>query len=181
MKNRKSIVMSIAILIAVVGLAIGYAATSKNLTITGTATANTTTADLNVVFDGTNNASTNATATAADNAITGTCTVTLQNVGDSETCTFEFKNKSDAGINASITDSNLVVYSDSSFTTTWSNSSSQYFTVAQTAGWSGTKTLAPNDTETFTITVSLKKANIGASAVTENFYVKLDNIAPVQG
>ena len=176
--KKKNVIIAVAILIAVVAIGIGYAITAVNLTVTGTANANTTT-EFKVAFDGVTTGST-GTASATAESTTGTCTVTLDTVGQSQTCVFEFENYSPAGINAQVVDSNLVVYSDSGFTTTWTNSSSQYFTVAVTPGWTGTATLTPGDTQTFTVTVTLKKAWIGDTAHTENFYVKLADITAVQ-
>ena len=176
--KKKNVIIAVAILIAVVAIGIGYAITAANLTVTGTANANTTT-EFKVAFDGVTTGST-GTASATAESTTGTCTVTLETVGQSQTCVFEFMNYSPAGINAEIDASNLLVYSDSSFTTQWTNSSSQYFTVAVTPAWSGTQTLAPNNTSSFTVTVTLKKAWIGDTAHTENFYVKLSDITASQ-
>ena len=176
--KKKNVILAVAILVAVVVLGIGYAISAQNLTVTGTANAETTD-EFEVKFDGVTTGST-GTASAAEKAETGTCTVTLDTVGDSQTCVFEFKNYSPAGINATVADTDLVVYSDSTFTTAWTDSSSEYFTVEKTAGWSGNLTLTPNQTSTFTITVTLKKAWVGDTTHTENFYVKLANINAVQ-
>ncbi|MBP5678417.1 MAG: hypothetical protein J6X28_01135 [Bacilli bacterium] len=177
-KKKKKVALAVAILVAVVAIGIGYAITAINLTVTGTANA-TASNEFKVAFDGVTTGST-GTATAAAQAETGTCTVTLDTVGQSQTCNFEVMNYSPEGINASLVASNLNVYSDSSYNTAWTNSSSQYFTVTVTPGWSGTKTLIPGETTTFTVTVTLKKAWIGDSAHTENFYVKLADITAVQ-
>lgn len=176
--KKKNVIIAVAILIAVVAIGIGYAITAVNLTVTGTANA-TASNDFEVAFDGVTTGST-GTASATARSTTGTCSVTLDTVGDNQTCVFEFMNYSPAGINAEVVDSNLVVYSDSAFTTPWTNSSSQYFTVTTTPGWTGTATIAPGQTNTFTVTVTLKKAWIGSTAHTENFYVKLADINAVQ-
>ena len=176
--KKKNVIIAVAILIAVVAIGIVYAITTVNLTVTGTASA-TTTSEFEVAFDGVTTGST-GTASATAKATTGTCAVTLDTVGNSQTCVFEFMNYSPTGINAEVDASNLVVYSDSAFNTQWTNSSSQYFTVTTTPSWTGTKTLAPGETSTFTVTVTLKKAWIGDTAHTENFYVKLADISAAQ-
>ena len=89
-------------------------------------------------------------------------------------------NYSPQGINAEVDATDLVVYSDSGYSNVWTNTTSEYFTVAVSPAWSGTTTLTPSQTSTFTVTVTLKKAWIGDSAHSENFYVKLANINAVQ-
>lgn len=175
--KKRNVVIAVAILVAIVAIGIGYAITSANLTVTGTANAETTN-EFEVHFDGVNSGT--GVATAAAKSDTGTCSVTLDTVGQSKTCIFEFQNYSPQGISANVTASNLVVYSDSGYTTQWTNSSSEYFTVEVTPGWSGTQSLAPGATSTFTITVTLKKAWVGDTAHTENFYVKLADISASQ-
>lgn len=178
MKKKKKIALALAILLAVVAIGIGYAITAVNLTVTGTANA-VTSDEFEVAFDGVVTGST-GTAAATARATTGTCEVTLDTVGQEQSCVFEVKNYSPAGINAALVDTNLKVYSDSGYANVWTNSSSEYFTVVVAPGWSGTKTLAPEETTTFTVTVTLKKAWIGDSNHTENFYVKLADINAVQ-
>ena len=175
--KKRNVVIAVAILVAVVAIGIGYAITAANLTVTGTANAETTN-EFEVHFDGVNSGT--GTPTAAAKSDTGTCAVTLDTVGQNKTCQFEFMNYSPAGINADVVASNLVVYSDSSYTTQWTNASSEYFNVTVTPAWSGTLTLAPGSTSTFTITVTLKKAWVGETTHTENFYVKLADITASQ-
>ena len=178
--KRKNLVLAVAILVAVVAIGIGYALSATNLTVNGTANA-ATTDDFEVAFDGQNSTTgTIATATAGAHDTTGTCSVTLKDVNETASCTFEFQNYSPTGINATIDSTKLVVYSDSGFTTAWTNSSSQYFDVAVTPAWTGTATLTPSDTQSFTVTVTLKKAWIGDTDHTENFYVRLADITAVQ-
>ena len=175
--KKKNVVIAVAILVAVVAIGIGYAITAVNLTVTGTANA-TTTNEFKVAFDGTTSGT--GTATAAAESETGTCVVTLDTVGQQQTCVFEVKNYSPQGIGAELVASNLLVYSDSGYNTQWTNSTSEYFNVAVTPGWSGTQTLSSNSTTTFTVTVTLKKAWVGDGNHTENFYVKLANITATQ-
>lgn len=189
MKNKKNVVLAVAILLGIVFLGIGYAAITTNLTVNGTAIAKVTN-EFKVVYDGTNSGTTtdsvsgtSAVATAADDATSGTCEVTLATVNATGTCTFEFKNKSPQGINALVNASNLKVYSDSGFTTAWTASSDEYFDVAVTPAWSGTATLAPNGTNTFNVTVTLKKAYVNADSTatyTKAFYVRLEDITADQ-
>ena len=176
--KKRNVVIAVAILVAVLAIGIGYAITAVNLTVTGTANA-TASDEFELAFDGVTTGST-GTAAATAHETTGTCSVTLDTVGANQTCVFEFMNYSPTGINAQVVADNLVVYSDSTFNTVWTNTSSQYFNVAVTPGWTGTKTLAPGETSTFTVTVTLKKAWIGDTAHTENFYVKLADINAVQ-
>ena len=178
MKKKKNVGLAVIILLAIVAMGIGYAITAANLTVTGTANA-TASNEFEVAFDGVTTGST-GTATATAKSQTGTCVVTLDTVGQEQSCVFEVMNYSPAGINAALVDTNLKVYSDSGYTNVWTNSSSQYFTVVVTPGWSGTKNLTPNETTTFTVTVTLKKAWVGDTAHTENFYVKLADINAVQ-
>ena len=175
--KKKNVVIAVAILVAVIVIGIGYAITAANLTVTGTANA-TASNEFKVAFDGTTSGTGTASATAE--SVTGTCAVTLDTVGQSQTCVFQFKNYSPSGINAEVVASNLVVYSDSSYTNQWTNASSEYFNVTVTPAWTGTTTLSPNATSSFTVTVTLKKAWIGDSTHTENFYVKLADINAVQ-
>ncbi len=176
--KKKNVVLAVAILIAIVAIGIGYAITAVNLTVQGTANAETTD-EFEVAFDGVTSGST-GTASAAAQSTSGTCSVTLDTVGQNQTCVFEFMNYSPQGINAQVSASDLVVYSDSGYSTTWTNASSDYFNVTVTPAWSGTAVLTPGQTSTFTVTVTLKKAWVGDTAHTEQFYVKLANITAVQ-
>ena len=188
MKNRKKILMAITILIAVVGLAIGYALGTVGVEITGTANAKTS-SQFAVTFDGNNSNSTTdtvegmgATASAENGATTGTCTVNLKTVNATGTCVFEIKNTSPAGINATINTTNLGIYSDSNYQTEFTDSTDSYFDAVVTpgTGWTGEKTLTPNGTTTFNVVVTLKKAWVGTSDHSVTFYVKLDGITASQ-
>ena len=174
MKNKQKTYTIVAILLAVVSLGIGYAAVSRLMSIDGTATA-LPGDGVKLEFTGTpTNSGTqtgNAAAIDAQDASKGTCTVVLKDVNESATCTFTVANTTtDTSISAK--DLAISVYSDSGYTTAWSNTtSSQYFSISSNIG---ATTLANGATTTATVTVTLKKTNTTGSNVTENFYVKID-------
>ena len=171
MKNKKRTYTIVAILLAVVALGIGYAAATTLLTVNGTATA--------VASDGADLDFTNATASGgqtgtsasvdSQDSSVGVCTVALKTAGESATCTFTIARAStmDAGVN--VVSMAASVYSDSTLQTAWS-SSDEWFTITPTLA---ANTLADSATTTLTVQVTLKKANLTGSSVTENFYVKV--------
>lgn len=98
-KTKKRNYLVIALVVILLALAVGYAAFSQNLTITGTATAK---GDFDVIFvtptvtPGTNDATHNVvnTAVLSNSNHTLTVTVTLTKPGDSETVNVYVKNDS---------------------------------------------------------------------------------------
>ena len=98
-KTKKRNYLVIALVVVLLALAVGYAAFSQNLTITGTATAK---GDFDIVFvspsvtPGTNDATNNVvnTANLSDSNHKLTVTVTLTKPGDSETVNVYVKNNS---------------------------------------------------------------------------------------
>lgn len=172
MKNKKKTYTLVAILVAILALGIGYAATSTLLSIEGTA--NVLTSDgVKLIFTGTpTNSGTesgNAAAINGTDSSKATCTVVLKNINDSATCTYTVSNNTtDTTISAK--DLAISVYSDSGYSTPWSASSSDYFTITSNIG---ATTLAHGATTTATVTVTLKKENTTGSNIVENFYVKV--------
>ena len=172
MGNKKRAYTIVAILLAIVALGIGYAAVSQLLTINGTATA-LQSDGVKLEFTGTptnsNARSGNAASIAQGDASTGVCTVVLKDAGETATCTFTVSvSSTDPTISAK--DLAATVYEDSAFSTAWSNSSSDYFTITSAVG---ATTLTKGNTTTATVTVTLKKENITGADITENFYVKV--------
>ena len=135
MRNRKKTYAVLAILVAIVALGIGYAAVSTLLQIDGTATV-LESDGVKLEFTGTpTNSGTevgNAAAIDANNPAKATCTVVLKNINDTATCSYTVRNNS---TDTTLTASNLAVgvYSDSGYSTTWvngsTNPSSQYFDI----------------------------------------------------
>ena len=172
MKNKKRTYTIVGILLAIIALGIGYATVSTLLEIDGTATV-LESDGVELEFTGTpTNSGTesgNAAAINGSDATKATCTVVLKNINDSATCTYTVKNTTtDTTISAK--DLAISVYEDSSYSTAWSASSSDYFTITSNLG---ATTLANNATTTATVTVTLKKENTTGASITENFYVKI--------
>ncbi len=172
MKNKKRTYTIVGILLAIIALGIGYAAVTTLLEIDGTATA-LQSDGVKLEFTGTpTNSGTqsgNAAAIDGSDSTKATCTVVLKNYNESATCSYTVKNTtSDTSISAK--DLAISVYTDSSYSTAWSASSSDYFTITSAVG---STTLANNATTTATVTVTLKKENVTGADITENFYVKI--------
>lgn len=171
MKNKKRTYTIVAILLAVVALGIGYAAATTLLTVNGTATALPADgADLEFSNPTTSGGqpTTTASVDGSDSSV-GVCTVSLKTVGESATCTFTIGRASTMDAAVNVVDMAATVYSDSAMSTAWS-ASDEWFTITPTLG---ATTLADSATTTLTITVTLKKANLTGSNVTESFYAKV--------
>ena len=173
MNNNKNVYILLIIFLAMVALGVGYAAVSRLLDITGTATV-LESAGVKLQFTGTpTNSGTlsgNAATIDSSDPSKATCTVVLKNNGESATCSYTIvNNTTDTSISAK--DIAIDVFEDSSFGTAWSASSSEYFTITSSIG---STTLANGATTTATVTVTLKKENTTGSSITENFYVKVD-------
>ena len=172
MKNKKQAYFILVLLVAIVALGIGYAAVSRLLDITGTATV-LESDGVKLEFTGTpTNSGTESGNSAAINgsdSTKATCTVVLKNMGDSATCSYTVTNSTtDTSISAK--DLAIAVFEDSSYATAWTSASSDYFTITSSIG---STTLANGATTTATVTVTLKKENTTGSSITENFYVKV--------
>ena len=179
MMKKRNTFFGVALLVAVLMLGIGYAITSGPLKINGTATANTATEGFNVYFSNAqaDEASEGVSSTAevtADNKV-AEMTVSLTNVGDSQTATFTVKNDSDAGLKAKLNSSSVHVYSNAAGTEEFS---SDYFAISTSWDNTGVEIGSQQEAE-LTVTVELIKAVAGESAVEENFYVVLDEFTAI--
>lgn len=177
MKNKKNILLSVGILLAVIGLGIGYAFSTQNLTINGTATVKEGTS-FNVQFK---------SAVADENQVEGVkestasvttdkkvanMTVTLTNVTDSQVATFTVENTSAKGVAAKITAANVKVYKQN----TTEDFTSNFFKVTPVVS---DTTISAGSSATFTVKVELVKAVVG-SDITENFDIVLSDISAEQ-
>ena len=157
--KKKNTFLSIALLLAVVVLGVGYAASSGPWVIEGTATAKAS--DLDVKF-------TTATGDGNPTVVSeklGEMTVELTEIGETATATFTIKNNSKTGIAADINpDTITVTYADDA-------TSSDYFNVTHSLAKTA---LASGEETTLTVTVELKK--VGLTNVTETFKVSINEI-----
>ena len=163
MSSKKRTYTVVAVLLAVIALGIGYAATL--LTVTGNAIADPSEGAVLVLSNATNTGGETGTSASADGN-TGNCTVHLKTVGDSATCTFDVaRDGMDAGVD--VTNMVAEVYSDAGLQNTWS-ASDQWFTITKSIGQSS---LTDGQSTTASVTVTLKKANLTSAAVSESFYL----------
>lgn len=174
MKKRNTFVV-VALLLAVVVLGVGYAASTGPWVISGTAKASAST-DFDVDFIGTPTV-TDGVVASITNDVSATMEVTLSNVDDSGSATFTLTNNSPVGIGASFTADMVKIYKENG-TDEWENStSSEYFDIA--VDTTGTGTIASNGgTATVKVTVTLKKAAV--ADITERFVVKVEGITATQ-
>ena len=190
MKKKKNTLLAVGLLVAVISLGIGYAISTQTLKVEGTATAQESGTSFNVKFTGaqadtelkdtdgvTVLASSSASVTA--NEKVATMNVTLTNVGNSQTVTFTVTNASQAGLAAKILKDNVKIYEKG----TTNEYSSEYFDVATNIANDITIASGTNNTATFTVTVTLKKAYVGtddSTEITEEFDVVLEGVTAVQ-
>lgn len=149
MKKNKTL-LGVALLIAVLMLGVGYALESRQLSLTGTATANPTDANFIVEFSSATANNTSDTATFTGTSATYTVN-SLTEVGQTAVETFKIKNMSKAGINANITAGQIAKTDDGN-----------YFEV--TSDLTGNTNVAINGEATYTVTVKLIKAPVDAAA-----------------
>ena len=162
--KKKNTFLAVALLLAVVVLGVGYAAASGPWVVNGTATASAET-DFDVSFTAVDDETASFTETE------GTMSVTLANVGDSETVTFTLTNSSPKGIKAVIDPSSVVVtYEDEQGEVT--AESSEYFLVEPTL--SANEISSDGGEVTLAVKVTLKKAAL--TEVTEDFKVSIGTI-----
>lgn len=183
--KKKNTFIGVALLIAILMLGIGYAATTLDLSITGTATGVESEENFKVVFKSAtagNQAQENAAAVKSveilDDAKTAEMTVQLGVVGEMASATFFVENQSANGIAASVKAENVKVLDmDGNLY------SSDYFNVelewmdADITVYPATDT---EEAESFpvVVNVTLKKAVLG-TAVTESFQVVLEDIESI--
>ena len=167
MKNKKKTFMGLVLLLAVLVLGVGYALTAADLTVSGTATANTATSGFTVEFSKAEKGANDTTEITeiTTNGTAATMNVSLTNVGDEATGTFTIKNNSDAGMIADLSKAVIAVTA---------NDKSDYFEV--TYGELSEDEIAVGGEATFTVTIKLIKANVSDTAVTGNYTVKLNGI-----
>ncbi len=192
--NNKKTMTALLVLVAVVALGIGYAAITQTLKVNGTATAKesaaafdvhfkSAAADANQIAPTAENKQKEVSSTAGvteDNKV-AQMSVTLTDVDDEQTCTFTVENTSLDGIKAIIKPSSVKITSDAAGTTPFT---SDYFTITTNIASDITiPSTAGSNTDTFTVTVKLKKPYIDTSEQqnepthTENFYVILDAVS----
>lgn len=192
--NKNKTLIALLLLVAAVTLGIGYAAITQTLKINGTATARESASAFNVHFisatpdptqitpsDENNQKEVSSTASVTSNNKIAEMSVTLTDVDDSQTCTFTVENTSLDGIQAIIKPSNVKITSDASGQIPFT---SDYFTVTTNISSDiRIPSTTGSNTDTFTVTVTLKKPYIDTSSEqnepthTENFYVILDAVS----
>lgn len=193
MKKNKTII-TLLLLLSVVTLGIGYAAITQTLKINGTATTRESASAFDVHFlnaspdltqitpsSENNQKEVSSTASVTTNNKIAQMSVTLTDIGDSQTCTFTVENTSLDGIQAIIKPNNVKITSDSAGQNEFT---SEYFTITTNISSDiAIPSTAGNNTDTFTVTVTLKKPYIDTSTEqnepthTENFYIILDSIS----
>ena len=145
MKKKRTFLV-VALLVAVLSLAVGYAAITKNLAVTGSASATTQDDNFKVRFTGTPTTTDGSKVTATiTNELAATINVTgLTTTGDTVTATYTIENYS-AELGA-----NLEVGSIT-------NGNSEYFEVTATLG---ADSIAAGANTTLTVTVKLLKTPV---------------------
>lgn len=157
MKKKKSFV-TLALIVAVLILGVGYAISNVDLSVNGDVKVSPDDNNFKVVFtdasiEGTGNTATVGTGTEATLHVE-----TLTSVGDTATATYTITNQSQAGINASLSNP-AVTYTE--------DAANGYYEV--TAALADATAIAPNGTKTLTVTVKLVKAPV--KEITGNFKV----------
>lgn len=147
MKNKRTFA-TLAVIIAVLVLGVGYAAVTKDLTITGTLNATVDDSQFVVEFTEADNL-TNINGTPETNGLSATFVVDGSNMktkGDQATVTFTIKNNTNTtvGLSAQLSDATI----------TNTNTSSKFVVDASDLS---SKTLAPEAETTTTITVTLNE------------------------
>lgn len=183
--ERKNITI-LLLLIGVLGLAIGYALTTTELKIEGTATAKENASSFDVNFTNAQADLTQVTgkkessASITQNTKIANMVVTLTEVGDSQTCTFTISNDSQAGIGAKITATNVKIYAHGTTT----SYDSEYFAVTTNISSGINIPSITNNTRDITVTVTLKKAYVGETIqdvqTSESFDIVLESISSYQ-
>lgn len=151
MKKKRTFLV-VALLVAVLSLAVGYAAITKNLAVTGSASATTDDNNFKVRFTGTPTTSDESKVTASiTNELAATINVSgLTTTGDTVTATYEIENYS-AELGASLA------------VETIENSNSEYFEVTASLANSA---IAKGAKTTLTVTVKLLKTPVDNQTTT---------------
>lgn len=188
MKNKKNTLFMVGLLIAVIGLGIGYAISTQDLTIEGTATAQESASSFSVKFK-TASPTTAVTTEDEDGGVltsvkaelTGNTTakmdVTLTDLNDNVTATFVVENASQKGLAAQILKDNVKIYKHG----TTEPYASSYFDVT-TSVVDTTIPSVEDNTYEFTVNVKLIKAYVGTTndSITETFDIVLEEIEAIQ-
>lgn len=201
MKKKKNTLIAVGLLVAVIGLGIGYAINTQTLKVEGTATAQESASSFSVKFkevspttavvtrETTTNGGegailTSVVATKTSDTV-ATMTAVLTNIGDEVEATFTIENASQSGLGALVSANNVKVYAHGTET----DFTSEYFevipVVTTTTIPSTDNTETPDileNTMTFTVKVKLIKAYVSDDddSITENFDIVLKNIKAVQ-
>ncbi len=182
MRKRKSLIISLCLLAAVVALGVGYALTAENISINGTVNVGTTD-DFHVHFSsaacGTNcsKAALGTVAHAASGKTTAnygsmsaTMAVSLSSKGDKGTATFKIKNYSE-NINADFSAATVTVAEVTN---------GEYFTVNESAIQTAVQAFgtlkAGEESSEFTVEVELDKENITDSQVDGTFTITFSGV-----
>lgn len=201
MKKKKNTLIAVGLLVAVIGLGIGYAINTQTLKVEGTATAQESASSFSVKFkevspttavvtrETTTNGGegailTSVVATKTSDTV-ATMTAVLTNIGDEVEATFTIENASQSGLGALVSANNVKVCAHGTET----DFTSEYFevipVVTTTTIPSTDNTETPDileNTMTFTVKVKLIKAYVSDDddSITENFDIVLKNIKAVQ-
>ena len=163
--KKKNTMLAVLLLLAVVVLGVGYAAATGPWVINGEATANA-----NDGFDVDFTSVDDETIGQIVSDTEGKMTVTLTEVGDSETAVFTLTNNSPKGIAAEIVEDSISITYDADA------ASSDYFLVEYELG--STTIASDGGTTTLSVTVTLKQAAL--EEVKEDFKVSIGTINAVQ-
>lgn len=188
--KRKNTLLGVGLLVAIIGLGIGYAIQAQELKVEGTATAQESATSFVVKFTDVTPTTAQTTTNGSDGILTSvlanktsdnkaTMEVTLTNLNDEVSASFTIQNASQKGLSAKIAPENIKIYSQG----TTSEYSSDYFDVTHNINETKTIQSGTENELTFTVTVKLKKAFVSSDAnntVTENFDIVLTGITAVQ-
>lgn len=157
MKKKKSFV-TLALIVAVLILGVGYAISNVDLTVNGDVKVSPNNNNFKVLFTAANITGTGNTATVGTGTEATLHVETLESVGDTVTATYTITNQSQAGINASLSNPTVTYTEDAA---------KGYYEI--TAVLADTTAIVPNGTKTLTVTVKLVKAPV--EEITGNFKV----------
>ena len=164
-------------LIAVIVLGIGYAASTGKITINGNATVTGTTNDFSIKITDVTPTEGSLVTGAIVNDETATITASLTNINDSGTVTFKITNNSPKGIKAVLNEDDVYIYKKG----TTQNYSSDYFNVTYDVDQA--LEILSGQTADITVTVTLKKVYVPTAqnpSMTEEFDIILDAYVPTQ-
>lgn len=147
MRKKKSFA-TLALLVAVLILGVGYAINSLDLNVNGDVTITPDDSNFAVKFTDSAVEGTGNTTAITDDHNATLSVKSLKTVGDTVTATYTITNESKAGINAELT--GLTV------TPTTGDTATGFYEA--TAKFGGSTAIAPDGTETLTVTVKLVKA-----------------------